>query len=112
MDPRVRGLERVRWLAHELAHEVLHQAERTRAEALRRPPRERTHAERETEAEATAYVVLTALGIAPRSPTYIAWQGGTGEQVLRSLGRVQRAAREILVAAGAGLTRGGGEGRA
>jgi hypothetical protein len=103
VDPRVTGRERVRCLAHELAHEVLHQEERARAAARKRPAPERPHAERETEAEATAYVILTALGIEPRSPAYIAWQGGTGDAALRALGRVQRATRRILEAAGVGL---------
>ena len=98
--PRSRGRERVRCLAHELAHEVLHQAERARALARKRPAPALTHAQKETEAEAAAYVVLAVLGLEPPSPAYIAWQGGTGETVLRSLGRVQRAARRILEAAG------------
>jgi hypothetical protein len=102
VDPSVKGRERVRCLAHELAHEVLHQAERARALARKRPAPVLTHAQKETEAEATAYVVLAALGLKPPSPAYIAWQGGTGEAVLRSLGRVQRAARRILEAAGCG----------
>lgn len=67
---------------------------------LQRPAPERTHAQEETEAEATAWVVLDVLGLAPPSPAYIAWQGGTGDAVLRSLGRVQRATRRILEAAG------------
>lgn len=104
VDPTLPGSERVRCLAHELAHEVLHQTERARALALKRPAPALTYAQKETEAEATAYVVLAALGLEPPSPAYIAWQGGTGETVLRSLGRVQRAARQILEAAGCGLT--------
>lgn len=104
VDPRLPGRERVRCLAHELAHEVLHQAERVRAAARKRPAPALAHAQKETEAEATAYVVLAALGLEPPSPAYIAWQGGTGDTVLRSLGRVQRAARRILEAAGCGLT--------
>lgn len=103
VDPTLPGRERVRCLAHELAHEVLHQAERARALARKRPAPILSHAQRETEAEATAYVVLAALGLEPPSPAYIAWQGGTGETVLRSLGRVQRAARRILEATGCGL---------
>jgi hypothetical protein len=94
------GKERAAVLAHELAHEVLHQRERARAAALKRPPPPRTHAEVETEADATAYVVLGVLGLPSRAPTYIAWQGGEGGQVLRSMGRVQRAAKEILEVAG------------
>jgi hypothetical protein len=93
------GREKVAVLAHELAHEILHQAERRRAETLKRPGPRRTHAERETEADATAYVVLLALGIPSRAPAYIAWQGGTGLAVLRSMTRIQRAARAILEAA-------------
>lgn len=101
--PSVKGRERVRCLAHELAHEVLHQAERARALRRKRPPPRLTHAQEETEAETTAYVVLAVLGLEPPSPAYIAWQGGTGDAVLRSLGRVQRAARRILEAAGCGV---------
>ncbi len=83
-------------LVHELAHELLHQGERSRFAQLLRPGPRPTHAERETEADATAYVVLAALGLPSKAPRYIAWQGGTGQVVLRSLRRVQQAARRIL----------------
>ena len=83
IQPSIRGRERAAVLAHELAHEVLHQAERRRAAEARRPGPQRTHAECETEADATAYVVLRVLGIPSRAPAYIAWQGGTGAGVLR-----------------------------
>jgi antirestriction protein ArdC len=96
--PGLPGRERAAVLAHELAHEILHQAERRRAAELKRPGPARTRAERETEADATAYVVLAVLGIPSKAPTYIAWQGGTGLAVLRSMTRVQRAARAILLA--------------
>lgn len=92
------GKQRASVLAHELAHEVLHQAEWKRFAELERPGPERTHAERETEAEATAYVVLSVLGLPSKAPTYIAWQGGDGRTVLRSMPRIQRAARTILAA--------------
>lgn len=96
VDPRSPTAQQVRVLAHELAHEVLHQQERAKvASALRAPPR-RSHAEVETEADATAYVVLLALGLEAPSPAYIAWRGGDGAQVLRSMTRVQRAATRIL----------------
>lgn len=98
VSPSLRSTAKVHGLAHELAHEVLHQTERERAAARKRPPPERTHAEVETEADATAYVVLRALGIESPSPTYIAWQGGDGAGVLRSMNRIQRAARRILQA--------------
>jgi hypothetical protein len=96
VDPRLTTAEQVRVLAHELAHEVLHQQERERAAARKRPPPEWTHAEQETEADATAYVVLEALGLDAPSPAYIAWQGGEGRTVLRSMARIQRAAKRIL----------------
>jgi N-terminal domain of anti-restriction factor ArdC len=98
--PGLPGRERVRVLAHELAHEVLHQAERKRAAELKRPGPALTHTERETEADASAYVVLAALGLPSKAPGYIAWQGGTGLAVLRSMTRIQRAARTILEATG------------
>ncbi len=97
--PELAGREKVRALAHELAHEILHQAEREKARTAKRPPPRRTHAEEETEADATAYVVLGVLGLTSKAPAYIAWQGGDGSQVLRSMTRIQRAAKRILEAA-------------
>jgi hypothetical protein len=70
VDPTLPGRERVRCLAHELAHEVLHQAERARALARKRPAPVLTHAMKETEAEATAYVLLAALGLEPPSSVH------------------------------------------
>lgn len=81
--------DRAAVLAHELAHELLHQHR----------GRRRPLAERETEAEATSYVVLRALGVPSTAPTYIAWQRGDGATVLASLRRIQRAAKRILDAA-------------
>jgi hypothetical protein len=99
LDPRLGTAEQVRVLAHELAHEILHQDERAAAAKLKRPAKRRSHAEVETEADATAWVVLLALGLEAPSPAYIAWRGGDGAQVLRSMTRVQRAAKRILGAA-------------
>ena len=79
--------ERTAVIVHELAHELLHQGDADRP---------RTHAEVETEAEATSYVVLRALGLPSKAPAYIAWRGGSGVVIARSLGRIQRAARKIL----------------
>lgn len=97
--PGLPGVERTAVLAHELAHEILHQAEGRRFADLKRPGARRTKVEKETEADATACVVLAVLGLPSKAPTYIAWQGGTGLAVLRSMTRVQRAARAILEAA-------------
>jgi hypothetical protein len=96
--PGLSGQERTAVLAHELAHEILHQAEGKRAAELARPGPRRTKAEKETEADATAYVVLAVLGLPSKAATYIAWQGGTGQAVLKSMIRVQRAAKMILEA--------------
>lgn len=98
--PGLSPLERLSVLAHELAHELLHQGEREAARA-----RPRSVAEEETEAEAVSYVVLKSLGLPSTAPTYIAWRGGDGGAVMRSLRRVQRAARAILEAAYAERTR-------
>lgn len=87
--------ERTAVLAHELAHELLHRSTQTMETRARRP----SHAERETEAEATSYVIMRALGVPSKAPTYIAWCGGEGAAVMRSMGRIQRAARTILAAA-------------
>jgi N-terminal domain of anti-restriction factor ArdC len=96
--PGMAGRERASVLAHELAHEVLHQAEDRRRASLKRPGPTRTHAEVETEAEATSYVVMAVMGLPSKAPTYIAWQGGTGLGVLRSMNRIQRAVKVILEA--------------
>lgn len=87
--PNLPPRERVAVLAHELGHELLDHVDR------RKHP---DHSLRETEAEAVAFVVMTALGLPSRAATYIAWQGGTGIAVLASLERIQRAARMILLA--------------
>ena len=100
--PALPGAERTAVLAHELAHEVLHQAEARRAEELQRPGPKRTNPEEETEADATAFVIMMVLGLPSKAPTYIAWQGGTGLSVMRSMTRIQRAAKTILEAAASG----------
>jgi hypothetical protein len=84
--------ERVSVIAHELAHELLHHDD----PGHDHPGQRRTEAEVETEAEATSYVVLRALGLPSKAPSYIAWRGGSGVLIARSLHRIQRAARQIL----------------
>lgn len=111
VSPRRRGVARAYTLAHELAHELLHQEERQKALTLKRPPPLRTHEEMETEADATAFIVLSALGLDAPATEYIAWQGGSGALILRSLGRIQRAAKRILEAAETGSTRPASQGR-
>ena len=76
-------------LAHELAHSDMHFGER-RTETNKRI--------RETEAEAVAYVVCTAIGLDPGtgSRDYIGLYGGDSKLVLGSLEYVQATASRIL----------------
>ena len=78
-------------LIHEYAHALLHRGER-RAQT--------TKTVRETEAEATSYIVSTALGIdcGTASSDYIQMYDGNAETLLESLQHVQGAASEILAA--------------
>lgn len=96
----LRRVERMATLVHELAHELLHQGDQAR----RRGP-QRTHTEMELEAEATSYVIMRAFGLPSTAPTYIAWQGGSGAKVRRSMARVYRAAKTILDASVRSSTR-------
>jgi hypothetical protein len=61
---------------------------------------ETSHAVRETEAEAVAFVVSTAIGLDPgtSSSDYIQLHSGNTETLAESLGYVQRTAAEILKA--------------
>jgi hypothetical protein len=58
-----------------------------------------TKSQKETEADATAYVILRVLGLPSTAPAYIAWHRGSGAMIGASMGRIQRAARRILEAA-------------
>jgi len=76
-------------LAHEVAHELLHKGER-RADT--------TKAIRETEAEAVAYAVCSAVGLEPHktSSDYIQLHQGDAEKLNSSLDFIRKAASEIL----------------
>lgn len=83
----------VRVFFHEWAHVALHfQGEGKRAEDL---PDRKT---RELEADACAYVLASLHGIeaAPQVADYITAWGGNADKLRASLGRIQRAASEIL----------------
>lgn len=74
-------------LIHELAHELLHQAENT--------PQERNL--RELEAESVAYVVARHFGLdGLSSPNYIALHGANAKTILEHLERIRGAAVEII----------------
>jgi hypothetical protein len=78
-------------LAHELAHELLHRGDR-RASTSRRI--------RETEAEATAFVVCHAIGLETGSAAcdYIQLWNGDAQLFTESLGHVRQAASQMLTA--------------
>lgn len=76
-------------LAHELAHEMLHWQDRENAGDKR---------QRETEAEAVAFVVTSACGLdtGTAASDYIQLYRGDRETLAASLGRIQKTASEIL----------------
>jgi antirestriction protein ArdC len=78
-------------LAHELAHELLHRGDR-RGTTSRRI--------RETEAEATAFVVCHAIGLETGSAAsdYIQLWNGDAKLLTESLGHVRQAASQMLTA--------------
>lgn len=78
-------------LAHELAHELLHRGDR-RGSTSRRI--------RETEAEATAFVVCHAIGLETGSAAcdYIQLWNGDAQLLTDSLGHVRQAASQMLTA--------------
>jgi len=81
-------------LAHEVAHEMMHRDER-RSNTTKRI--------RETEAEAVAFVVCSAIGLETGSASqdYIGLYGGDAKVLNESLEYVQRTASHILNAVGA-----------
>jgi hypothetical protein len=76
-------------LAHEVAHELLHRGERRH---------QTTHSLRETEAEAVAFVVCSAIGLDTNtaSSDYIQLHGGDRSALTQSLQFIQSTATEIL----------------
>jgi len=77
-------------LAHEAAHEILHKKERRAGT---------TKTQRETEAEAVAFIVASAIGLnAASSADYIQLYNGNAESLAESLEVVQQAASVILAA--------------
>ena len=81
-------------LSHEIAHEMMHRDERRSSTSKRI---------RETEAEAVAFVVCSAIGLEPGSAAqdYIGLYGGDAKLLGDSLEYVQRTATQILNAIGA-----------
>jgi antirestriction protein ArdC len=80
-------------LAHEIAHELLHRGDR-RTNTTKRV--------RETEAEATAFVLCQAIGLEAGSAAcdYIQLWKGDAQLLIESLGCVRQAASQMLTAIG------------
>ncbi len=78
-------------LAHEIGHELLHRGERRS---------QTTHAIRETEAEAVAFVVCSAIGLDTNtsSADYVQLHGGDKKTLAESLALIQQTAARILEA--------------
>jgi hypothetical protein len=76
---------------HEIAHELLHRGDRRK---------ETSHTIRETEAEAVAFVVSTAIGLNPgtSSSDYIQLHSGDQATLVESLALIQQTASVILQA--------------
>jgi antirestriction protein ArdC len=91
LDPDLSGAQKVKTLAHELAHIVLH-APDVRPEGL-----DRSRAE--VEAESAAFVITAAHGISSEDytvPYVTGWAGGNNELVSVTATRVLSCARTIL----------------
>jgi antirestriction protein ArdC len=78
-------------LVHELAHERLHRSDRRKETTVR---------VRETEAEAVAFVVCSALGLSTNgaAANYIGLYNGDADLLISSLALIQQTAAAILVA--------------
>ena len=89
--PDLSPAEHLATLAHECAHELLHRGERRK---------ETTHTVRETEAEAVAFVVCSAIGLDVNSASadYVLLHGGDKAVLAESLAVIQQTASAILQA--------------
>jgi hypothetical protein len=84
---------RANTLAHEWAHELLHQGEENAEQKAR------GNTVRECHAEATAYAVLTYFGVPSElSSDYLRSWGNTAETLMAELAMVQKAASAIIAA--------------
>lgn len=91
LRPGLEPAEEFSVLVHETAHELLHRGERRK---------ETSHTVRETEAEAVAFVVSTAIGLDPgtASSDYIQLHRGDRATLSESLALIQQTATGILQA--------------
>jgi antirestriction protein ArdC len=87
--PDLSPAETVAILAHEIGHELLHRGERRN---------QTTHTVRETQAEAVAFVVCSAIGLETNtaSSDYVQLHGGDKTTLAESLAAIQQTASVIL----------------
>ena len=87
--PDLAPAEHLAVLTHEIAHEMLHRGERRN---------QTSHRVRETEAEAVAFVVSTAIGLDVNTAfsDYVQLHGGDRATLAESLGFIQQTAAVIL----------------
>ncbi|MFO0834407.1 MAG: ArdC family protein [Phycisphaerales bacterium] len=90
LRPGMAPAEEFAVLVHEYAHECLHRGD----------DRPKSKKVRETEAEAVAFVVSTAIGLEAKtaSSDYISLYDGDDDVLAASLDRIQRTAAEMMVA--------------
>jgi len=95
--PDLSPAEHLAVLAHEVAHEILHRGDRRT---------KTTHTVRETEAEAVAFVVASAIGldVNTASSDYVQLHGGDKATLAESLAVIQQTAAAILQAIEPGET--------
>jgi antirestriction protein ArdC len=88
--PHLEPAEHLSVLVHEVAHEMLHKGERRLSTS---------HAVRETEAEAVAFVVCDAIGLNTNSASsdYIQLHSGDRATLTESLALIQQTASQILM---------------
>ena len=86
--PDLTPAETLATLAHEIGHELLHRGERRT---------QTTHTIRETEAEAVAFVVCSAIGLDTNtsSADYVQLHGGDKKTLAESLALIQQTAAKI-----------------
>jgi len=89
--PDLPPAEHLATLAHEVGHELLHRGDRRS---------QTTHTVRETEAEAVAFVICSAIGLDlnTASSDYVLLHGGDKATLAESLAVIQRTAAGILAA--------------
>lgn len=85
IDERQGSAAKLGTLAHEFAHELLHKADRSQGKQ-----------QRELEAEAVAYAVLTHYGMHSGSRFYLASYGITGEMLTASMQVISKTTKQII----------------